>query len=164
TGKTQALDLFYSTLPVRHKRRVHFHQFVHSAFVKLADWGRLDAASVGRRAGELAAASAPASTTTPATAAVAREFAREAAVWCFDEFQVTDVATATVLRQVFAEMFRLGAVMVATSNRQPDELYQGGWQPSIYRPFVDLLKDRCEAFHLRSETDYRTVMQQGNIN
>ena len=56
-------------------------------------------------------------------------------------------------------MFRLGCVIVATSNRIPDDLYKGGFQRDQYAPFIDLLKDRCEVLLLKSnDGDYRQVM------
>ena len=44
----------------------------------------------------------------------------EAWLICFDEFQVTDIASAAVLKEVFHQMNRMGAVMVTTSNRVPE--------------------------------------------
>ncbi|KAI9335009.1 AFG1-like ATPase-domain-containing protein, partial [Zopfochytrium polystomum] len=159
TGKTLVMDLFYDTFPSPNKRRIHFHHFMHAAYAKLNDWHRLNPESVARHAGEQLVSPKTASL---ATAAVARELARSAWMWCFDEFQVTDVATATLVRQLFAHMFRLGVVVVATSNRKPDDLYQGGFQRDIYGPFIDLIKERCDVYHMRSDIDYRVLMLEEN--
>ncbi len=51
---------------------------------------------------------------------VAKDFVDEAWLLCFDEFQVTDIASAAVMKEVFHNMFRMGAVMVTTSNRLPE--------------------------------------------
>ena len=152
TGKTFIMDLFFNSIPVKSKKRIHFHHFMHSVHSKINDWHRLNPMSAARQ-----------SSKGHVTALVARELMREAWLICFDEFQVTDVATAVLMRQLFAHMFRMGAVIVATSNRIPDELYRGGWQKNIYGPFVELIKDRCEIYDMRSKQDYRDVIAQGYI-
>jgi len=88
---------------------------------------------------------------------IAHDIAATTHLLCFDEFQVTDVADALVMRRLFRFLFSHGLVMVATSNREPTELYKNGIQRTSFLPFIDDLKQRCYAHDLQSGTDYRTL-------
>ncbi|KAJ3981749.1 AFG1-like ATPase-domain-containing protein [Lentinula detonsa] len=142
TGKTMLMDLFYSSLPpyIQRKRRVHFHAFMIDVHK------RLHAAKIamGYKGGD-------------PIPPVARDLAREAYVLCFDEFQVTDIADAMILRRLLESLLNYGVVAVITSNRHPDDLYKNGIQRSSFIPAIELLKNRLDVTDLDSGTDYRRV-------
>ncbi|KAJ2159352.1 ATPase [Coemansia sp. RSA 552] len=142
TGKTTTMDLFYGTVPTAKKRRIHFHAFMLDVHARINTFKRAHAS-----------ADDPIPT-------IARELAQDAYVLCFDEFQVTDIADAMVLRRLVTELFRNGVVVVTTSNRHPGELYKNGIQRESFMPCIDLLKQQCEVVSLDSGTDYRKIARE----
>ncbi|KAI5081582.1 hypothetical protein GOP47_0001325 [Adiantum capillus-veneris] len=136
TGKTMLMDLFFEELPKKwKKRRTHFHDFmlnVHSRLQKQK--GMADPLQV-----------------------VAEELSKEAILLCLDEFMVTDVADALILNRLFGHLFERGMVLVTTSNRAPDKLYEGGLQRDLFLPFIALLKARCIVHEIGSSVDYRKL-------
>jgi cell division protein ZapE len=141
-GKSMLMDLFFADVPMRRKRRVHFHEFMLEVQERLH-----------RRREELSAKGAPpeADTIVP----IARQIAEETRLLCFDEFQVTNIADAMILARLFEVLFDEGVTVVATSNRTPDDLYKNGLQRERFLPFIALIKQRMEVLELGGDHDYR---------
>ena len=77
---------------------------------------------------------------------------------CFDEFQVTDVADALILRRLFTGLLEQKAVIICTSNRPPSDLYLNGLQRDLFLPFIDLLYEQTNVISMwESDVDYRLV-------
>lgn len=73
----------------------------------------------------------------------------------FDEMQLLDVSSAVLLADVMTWFWRMGGVVVGTSNKVPDDLYKNGVQRDRLEPFVEALKARCPVLLMGSETDWR---------
>lgn len=137
-GKTMLMDLFYYKLPPQiKKKRVHFHEFM------------LDVHNYLNKRSQV---KENYDTTIPLYAA---RLSEKIDVLCFDEFYVTDIVDAMILGRLFTALFERGLTVVATSNWEPDRLYEGGIQRDRLLPFIELLKHKLEIIHLDHPIDYR---------
>ena len=166
TGKSLCMDLLYETssIPRERKRRLHFHDFMAEAHRRVHEWKMKQPALTGkealahvqshrhRRSGKIIIAPE-----ADALVSVARDMADEAWLLCFDEFQVTDVADALIMSKLFGTMWACGTVVVATSNRAPDGLYENGLNRHYFLPFIAALERRCKLHGMDSHCDHRLL-------
>jgi cell division protein ZapE len=140
-GKTMLMDLFFNTVRFEPKRRVHFHEFMGEVHDAIADARKAE----------------PGDPIPP----VARRIAKSAALLCFDELFVSDIADAMILGRLFKALFEHNVIVVATSNAHPRELYKNGLNRQLFLPFVDLIEARMEVMELAAAKDYRLEKLQG---
>lgn len=146
-GKTMLMDLFFQHSSVEHKRRAHFHEFMAEVHERIYGYRQ----NIAR--GEIADGDVIALT--------AHAIFEESWLLCFDEFHVTDIADAMILGRLFAKLFELGTVVVATSNVAPDDLYKGGLNRSLFLPFIKQITDHMDVLRLDARTDFRLEKLQG---
>ncbi|HET6971626.1 MAG TPA: cell division protein ZapE, partial [Phenylobacterium sp.] len=146
-GKSMLMDLFYETVSAGKQRRTHFHVFMGEVHRLIDAWRKGDRAARRARFGQHKG--------DDPIPPVADVVAAQARLLCFDEFQVTDIADAMILGRLFEALFARGVVLVATSNRTPDELYRNGLNRQLFLPFIDLLKSKVAVVTLAGPHDYR---------
>ena len=137
-GKTWLMDIFFASLPGKDKQRIHFHRFmarVHAALKTMPD-------------------------TRDPLRQIARDWAAQYRVLCFDEFFVSDIADAMLLGGLLQALFAEGVTLVATSNVAPDDLYRDGLQRAKFLPAIESLKEHCLSLHVDGERDFRLRLLQ----
>ena len=132
-GKTFLVDEFFAELPIREKRREHFHRFMQDVHAGLKRHRN--------RPSPLAH--------------VAAGIAEQVRLLCIDEFVVGDVADAMILAALLEALFAHGVTLVATSNLPASDLYRGGLQRARFLPAIALIERHCKVLELDGGTDYR---------
>jgi len=137
-GKTFLMDLFFETLAMDAKKRIHFHRMMKEVQERLAALGDQE----------------------DPLDQVAADIAADTRVLCFDEFFVSDIGDAMILARLLRGLFERGVTLVATSNAPPKELYKDGLQRSRFLPAIDLLNSHTHVVKIDGDTDFRLRLLQ----
>ncbi|MGB0466787.1 MAG: cell division protein ZapE [Pontibacterium sp.] len=132
-GKTFLMDLFFSSLPESLALRLHFHRFMAMIHQQLQHYaGHKDPLQ-----------------------RIASDLATRYRVLCFDEFLVSEIGDAMLLGRLIRHLFDMGVSLVCTSNRPPEELYQGDIHRDRFEPTIKLLKAGMYVIPMHGDTDHR---------
>jgi len=135
-GKSMLMDLFFETLDVLRKRRVHFHAFMLEVHALLREERKKEA---GDPIGPVAAA-----------------IGANLRCLCFDEMVVNNSADAMIMSRLFtALMVDHEVTIVTTSNRAPQDLYKDGLNREHFLPFIALIERELDVMALNGPVDYR---------
>lgn len=171
TGKSMLLDLLADGLPTSRKRRWHFNTFMLYTISRLEQF-RKSHPEMAREEREWS------------LLWMAKEMMEQSPILFLDEFQLPDRAASKILSNLFIPFFQLGGVLVASSNRMPDELEKATGAPgsppatgglvsqlfgagspkqrgelfgrsSDFAVFLEVLKARCDFWHMEGAKDWR---------
>ena len=116
TGKSLLVDLLADCLPNRKKRRWHFNTFMLETFAKLEQLRKT------RLQQPLNQSIAGVQDEEHSLLWLARDMISTSPILFLDEFQLPDRAASKILSNLLTSFFHLGGVLIATSNRMPEEL------------------------------------------
>ncbi|WP_373486879.1 cell division protein ZapE, partial [Blastomonas sp.] len=140
-GKSMLMDLFYDSVDINRKVRVHFHEFMQDIHARLR-----------KERDKMQGDPIP---------PVARQFTDNYRLIAFDEMVVNNSADAMIMSRLFTAIIETGVTVVATSNRPPDDLYKDGLNREHFLPFIALIKARLDVQSLNGPTDYRLERLSG---
>lgn len=151
-GKSMLMDIFATSLPYQSKMRWHFNNFILWVYEEIH---RIQKEKM------LTLSISGTYTVTMENEFILYEIAQkmiaQSTVFMLDEFMLPDVASAQIVRILFTYYFKLGGVLVATSNKLPEDLYSSAFNKSRFQSFVGILNSRCVAVDMRSDIDYRDL-------
>lgn len=143
-GKSMLMTLFYDVCPFTQKRRVHFNTFMLEVHAFIHHWRQQTGSG------------------SDAISALAKQIRASVLLLCFDEFHVSDIADAMILGRLFSKLFESGVIVVITSNRHPNDLYQGGLQREQFLFFIKVLQNAANIVELVANKDYRLSYAPSN--
>lgn len=134
-GKTYLINLFFNSLPLKNKMRLHFHSFMYKIHNELSIFsGVIDPLEV-----------------------VAKKIASEYKIICLDEFYVSDIADAMLLGRLINKLISYKVYLVVSSNIHPDDLYKNGLQRQHFLKTIDLIKNKLLILSIDGSYDYRLM-------
>lgn len=128
TGKSMLLDLLADSLPNKMKARWHFNTFMLETLSKLESL----------RKSRLAVQNLE---TEYSLLWLAKDMIEKSPILFLDEFQLPDRAASKILNNLFTTFFLLGGVLIASSNRMPEELAKASGVEFIPPPRVGLVRN-----------------------
>jgi cell division protein ZapE len=134
-GKSMLMQLLFDAVDIKAKRRVHFHPFMEEMHERMHTTkveGNEDIIS-----------------------SIAQDIAKDAQLLCFDEFYVTNIGDAILLGRLLEAFFKCGITLCATSNWKIEDLYQDGYNNSLFQPFIKIVQQNMQEVVLDSPTDWR---------
>ncbi|ODQ64354.1 hypothetical protein NADFUDRAFT_47569 [Nadsonia fulvescens var. elongata DSM 6958] len=149
-GKSMLMDIFAESLPHQSKIRYHYSNFMLSIYARI------------HKATELRKKNPQSTNIDNLTQEyilleIAQDLVHENTVLLLDEFMLPDMAAAKIVKTLFTYFFKLGGVLVGTSNRLPEELYATEFKKNQFLSFYAVLQARCVSYDMCSETDWREV-------
>ncbi|KAK3438179.1 hypothetical protein EUGRSUZ_C02795 [Eucalyptus grandis] len=173
SGKTMLMDMFYCTTNgiIKHRRRYHFHEAMleinarmHQIWKKQVEDKSLQSIKEWLAAEERYKQEVQMKNILPAVADMflidQREDHRGASVLCFDEIQTVDVFAIVALSGILSRLLGSGTVLVATSNRAPNDLNQDGMQRDIFLKLVRKLEEHCQTILIGRDIDYQCLIAE----
>lgn len=157
-GKTMLMDIFADSLPVQGKWRIHWSVFIQ--------WVMKEIEMIStRKRDSFMQANHPLLNYENEFVLfeVAARLIEKSHVLILDEFMLPDIAAAKIVNVLFVYYFKLGGVLVASSNRLPEELYSGSVNKSTMGQFEKILRARCDVWNMQSDNDYRTNLKEADI-
>jgi len=132
-GKTFLMDIFFQSLNLNQKRRVHFHHLMSEVHTKLKEMKDIE----------------------DPIDQITKSMSKKIQVLCFDEFFVEDIADAMILNKFLEGLFKYGITLVVTSNSQPKDLYKNGLQRDRFLKAIELIEENTFIINIGSGPDYR---------
>tara|TARA_E500000178_G_scaffold356612_1_gene436063 strand:+ start:32232 stop:33356 length:1125 start_codon:yes stop_codon:yes gene_type:complete len=140
-GKTFLMDIFFNHLKVSMKKRVHFYEFMRSVHAELQS---------------LRKKSEPLKT-------IAEKISKNTKLLCFDEFHISDVATAMILEKLIFYLHSNNVSFIITSNFRPTDLYPDGLNREALLPAIELIKKIMVIKEIPKGVDHRRSRTDKNF-
>ena len=140
-GKTMILNFFYENFKLS-KKRLHFNEFMigfHEFVFK--NKGNKQENIIDKFVNKLS---------------------KKYQLIYFDEFQVTNIADAMILGNLFKKIFDKNIKILFSSNVKINDLYKDGLQRDQFLPFIKIIKNKCYQKNLIIEEDYRKSQNRRN--
>ncbi|CUM67542.1 uncharacterized protein PRCAT00005242001 [Priceomyces carsonii] len=161
-GKSLLMDIFATSLPHKSKMRWHYNNFILWVYTEMhkIQQERILTANLNITTGR----DKMTMENEFILFEIAQKMINRSTILMLDEFMLPDIASANIVKILFTYFFKLGGVLVATSNKLPEELYSNAFNKTKFKDFIGILHARCQSIDMRSTRDYRTLAASASSN
>lgn len=88
-----------------------------------------------------------------------QQLAERIDVLCLDDVSITNLQNCVLLGPLIRALCERGVVLIATSNKAPNDLYEGGLDREVHLPpLAAAISDHCTVLRHTSDVDYRKLL------
>ncbi|GME92160.1 unnamed protein product [[Candida] boidinii] len=169
SGKSLLMDIFANSLPIKSKRRWHYNNFIlwvyseiHNLQLKQTEKKFLNFKKYSDEIKD----NLNDNKINPVNDLInefylyeiSKKLIKNNSILILDEFMLPDISSAKIIKTLFNIFFKLGGVLIATTNKLPENLYSNEFNKEQFKDFEKILNLRCKTIKLDNSIDYRILL------
>ncbi|GMG19523.1 unnamed protein product [[Candida] boidinii] len=168
SGKSLLMDIFANSLPIKSKRRWHYNNFILWVYSEIHNLQLRQTQKKFinfKKYSDEIKDNLNDDRLNPLNSInefilyeISKKLIKKNSILILDEFMLPDISSAKIIKTLFNIFFKLGGVLIATTNKLPENLYSNEFNKEQFKDFEKILNLRCKIIRLDNDIDYRILL------